>query len=92
MSVLSAEVRKYIVAVYREGGRTQATIAEMVGTTQSNVSKVLAKWRRRDPSIRRRFAAANPKPAVTSGADRRQFCFAASQLGSPVEPLNLDKV
>lgn len=82
MICLSAEQRQFIVDLYRDGAHTQTMIAELIGTTQSNVSKVLAQARRHDPQIPGRRAARGRLP--------RRKAFAASQLGSFAEPANLD--
>jgi DNA-binding MarR family transcriptional regulator len=86
MNVLSVEQRQFIVRLYRDEQRTQTEIAELLGVTQSNVSKVLAQARRRDPQIPKRRRAAR-SPIV-----RRPRIFAASQFGSSRQPLDLDYV
>jgi predicted transcriptional regulator len=83
MILLSAEVRQFIVDLYVNGKRTQAAIAELAGTTQSNVSKILAKARRCDSSI----------PAcrrLPRGRAEKALVFQVSQLGSARCPLDMD--
>jgi hypothetical protein len=78
--------REFIIILYRRGRHTQAAIADLAGTTQGNVSKVLSRARRTDPSIPGRCAADAPH------SPHRRWTFAASQLGATAVPLNLDGV
>ena len=77
--------RKFIIDLYR-GGHTQTAIADIVGTTQGNVSKVLSKARKRDPLIPARRRT-QPRG---EGRVRPRRTYSASQLGSCDEPMNLD--
>jgi len=83
MYVLSADQRRFILDLYLEGRQTQAEIAELTGTTQSNVSKIVARARLRDPAIPMRQRNARPTSA-------KEKVFAASQIGSSFLPLNMD--
>ncbi|MGA2232322.1 MAG: hypothetical protein ABSH22_15600 [Tepidisphaeraceae bacterium] len=75
--------RKFIIDLYHEG-HTQTAIANVVGTTQGNVSKVLSRARKRDPLIPAR------RRTQPLGEAQRARTYAASQLGSCVQPMNLD--
>lgn len=46
MRIVSDDVRQFIVSLYQSGAHTQRMIAEIVGTTQSNISKIISKARR----------------------------------------------
>jgi predicted transcriptional regulator len=77
---LAPELCRSIIELYRDGA-SQTTIASLLRTAQSNVSRVLSKARRQTPGISRRRADAD---------DSRLRIFAASQLGSRCKPVNLD--
>jgi predicted transcriptional regulator len=85
MNLVSEEMRKFIIDLYREGNRSQKLVAELVGTTQGNVSKVLAKARGENEVIPRRCVTAR------RWSDRRRV-YAASQVGSLMQPLDLDEI
>jgi len=78
MRILNQQQRDSITALCRAGCFTQSEMAEMSGTTQSNVSKILKQARRSDPEIPRRRSRKN----------RRKFNV--SQMGSRREPMDLD--
>ena len=82
MRIVTDEVRQFIVSLYRSGAHTQSMIAEIAGTTQSNVSKILEQERRQGGQLPLRNA-------VGKRAKRRQT-LSASQIGSARSPLNLD--
>jgi DNA-binding MarR family transcriptional regulator len=85
VKLLTIEQRRFAVELHLGGEHTQAAIAELLGTTQGNISKVLAAARRRDAKI--------PTRRRTSDSDSRPLTiFAASQLGSRREPLNMDSL
>jgi DNA-directed RNA polymerase specialized sigma24 family protein len=84
MKLLNAEQRRFVICLYRDG-QTQTAIAQLVGTTQGNISRFLARARRRDASIPIRRGATN------RGAAELQV-FASSQIGSSKEPFNLDNL
>lgn len=85
MRVLSFEQHQFIAQLYLGGTYTQSRIAEMVGTSQGNVSKVVARIRERSHVVTdRRLKAAH------ADDDEAPRIFIASQLGSLKEPLNLD--
>lgn len=81
MQIVSDEVRQFIVRLYRQGAHTQAMIAEIAGTTQSNVSKVLAKCRRNGIVLPRRNRVTR---------ERKLLTISASQIVSGGRSLNLD--
>jgi hypothetical protein len=82
MKTLDPTQRRFIVDMYRDG-HTQASIASMVGSTQGNISQLLAYARRCDPSVPIR-------PKGNRKGESRRPVFASSQLGSSKEPFNLD--
>jgi DNA-binding MarR family transcriptional regulator len=75
MNVLSTEQRRFVIQLYSRGEHTQASLADLVGTTQSNISKMLSRARRRDPSIPKR----HPRLELAARGPR---IFAASQVAS----------
>jgi transposase-like protein len=80
--IISEDVRQFIVSLYRQGGHTQGMIAQLAGTTQSNVSKILSQARREGLQLPRRNS--------TVGNDKRPPTSAVSQLGPAGFPLNMD--
>jgi|GEM_PF-6001930 len=83
MNILATEQRQFIISLYSDGEHSQAAIAELAGTTQSNVSKILAAARKRGAPLPIRMA--NPRRIP-----REQLTLVASQLGSAAVPLDLD--
>jgi hypothetical protein len=79
---LSQEQRDFIVALAAKGEHTQAELARLVATTQSNISKLLARARGDPPKPR--------PPRKPPSLDDDPIFFAASQLGTNRRPLNLD--
>jgi predicted transcriptional regulator len=77
---LATELRRSIIKLYRNGS-SQKSIASLLHTAQSNVSRVLSRARRMSPAIPQRYIVAE---------DSRLRIFAASQLGTRKQPLNLD--
>jgi len=82
MKVLTDEQRRLVVALYRDGEHSQSSIAEMVGTTQGCVSKLLAAVRRSEPAIPRRRKEKRLRVVCST--------MAFSQIGSARMPLDLD--
>jgi DNA-binding transcriptional regulator LsrR (DeoR family) len=82
MKVLTAHQRQSIVSLFIDDRLTQIEIAGRMGTSQSNVCKVLAR--------NRRLGSADSDMPSTYQTRRKRRTYAASQLGSKREPMNLD--
>jgi DNA-binding MarR family transcriptional regulator len=82
MRITSGDLRQWIVSLYQSGEHTQQMIAEVVGTTQSNVSKLLAKARREGIFLPTRNAATDRQ--------KRTPTVMASQAGPAGSAMNLD--
>jgi DNA-binding transcriptional regulator LsrR (DeoR family) len=82
MRIKSDDLRKWIVSLYQSGEHTQQMIAEIVVTSQSNVSKILAKARNEGAIL--------PTRNVAGDREKRTPMFSASQVGPAGSALNLD--